>query len=113
MIKSYTITPYQCHVGLFRRMALLKDTGTDCQQSVGFSIPDVFWGFFCFFFVCPSQLLSRFDPVSVLSQESRLRRFVGERSWLGEPDLFILLLVEVPRYTHNPRTTKITPVPSS
>ncbi|XP_035525731.1 FH2 domain-containing protein 1 [Morone saxatilis] len=30
--------------------------------------------------------------------ESRLKRFSGERSWLGEPDLFILLLVEVPSF---------------
>lgn len=82
----------------------------DRQLSVGFSIPDVFW---VFFFLSQSELLSRFYPVSVLSQESRLRRFGGERSWLGEPDLFILLLVEVPRYTLNPWTTKITPVPSS
>lgn len=31
-------------------------------------------------------------------EESRLRRFSGERSWLGEPDLFLLLLVEVPSF---------------
>ncbi|XP_077588458.1 uncharacterized protein fhdc2 [Stigmatopora nigra] len=31
-------------------------------------------------------------------EESRLRRFSGERGWLGEPDLFILLLVEVPSF---------------
>ncbi|KAM9795652.1 LOW QUALITY PROTEIN: uncharacterized protein fhdc2 [Neosynchiropus ocellatus] len=31
-------------------------------------------------------------------EESRLRRFNGDRNWLGEPDLFMLLLVEVPSY---------------
>ncbi|TMS17627.1 FH2 domain-containing protein 1 [Larimichthys crocea] len=31
-------------------------------------------------------------------EESRLRRFSGERSWLGQADLFILLLVEVPSF---------------
>lgn len=31
-------------------------------------------------------------------EESRLRRFSGERSRLGEPDLFMLLLVEVPSF---------------
>uniref|UniRef100_A0A8C7WN35 FH2 domain-containing protein n=1 Tax=Oryzias sinensis TaxID=183150 RepID=A0A8C7WN35_9TELE len=31
-------------------------------------------------------------------EESRLRRFCGERSFLGEPDLFMLLLVEVPSF---------------
>ncbi|XP_077466098.1 uncharacterized protein LOC144082686 [Stigmatopora argus] len=31
-------------------------------------------------------------------EESRLRSFSGERGWLGEPDLFILLLVEVPSF---------------
>ncbi|XP_061901805.1 FH2 domain-containing protein 1 [Entelurus aequoreus] len=31
-------------------------------------------------------------------EESRLRRFSGERRWLGEPDLFLLLLVEVPSF---------------
>lgn len=43
-----------------------------------------------------------------LSQESRLRRFSGERSWLEETDLFLLLLVEVPRYTPCPRLDKMT-----
>ncbi|XP_045886150.1 FH2 domain-containing protein 1 [Micropterus dolomieu] len=33
-----------------------------------------------------------------IEEESRLRRFSGERSWLGEPDLFMLLLVEVPSF---------------
>lgn len=37
-------------------------------------------------------------PASILCQESRLKKFSGDRSWLGEPDLFMLLLVEVPRY---------------
>lgn len=37
-------------------------------------------------------------PASILLQESRLKKFSGDRSWLGEPDLFMLLLVEVPRY---------------
>lgn len=37
-------------------------------------------------------------PASILRQESRLKKFSGDRSWLGEPDLFMLLLVEVPRY---------------
>ncbi|XP_067374622.1 FH2 domain-containing protein 1 isoform X2 [Channa argus] len=31
-------------------------------------------------------------------EESRLRRFGGERRWLGKPDLFMLLLVEVPSF---------------
>ncbi|KAG7246843.1 hypothetical protein CRUP_021276 [Coryphaenoides rupestris] len=31
-------------------------------------------------------------------EENRLRRFQGERSRLGEPDLFMLLLVEVPSF---------------
>ncbi|TNN52072.1 FH2 domain-containing protein 1 [Liparis tanakae] len=31
-------------------------------------------------------------------EESRLKRFSGERRWLGEPDLFLLLLVEVPSF---------------
>ncbi|XP_029021666.1 FH2 domain-containing protein 1 isoform X2 [Betta splendens] len=31
-------------------------------------------------------------------EESRLRRFSGEQSCLGEPDLFMLLLVEVPSF---------------
>lgn len=40
--------------------------------------------------------LSKLLPDS--DEESRLRRFSGERSWLGEPDLFLLLLVEVPSF---------------
>uniref|UniRef100_A0A3Q3GVQ5 FH2 domain-containing protein 1-like n=1 Tax=Labrus bergylta TaxID=56723 RepID=A0A3Q3GVQ5_9LABR len=31
-------------------------------------------------------------------EESRLRKFSGERNWLGEPDLFLLLLVEIPSF---------------
>lgn len=46
---------------------------------------------------CFLKQRSRFHSASVLFQESRLRKFGGERSWLGEPDLFILLLLEVPR----------------
>ena len=41
------------------------------------------------------------DCLSV-SQENRLRQFKGERSRLGEPDLFMLLLVELPRYNPPP-----------
>lgn len=60
------------------------------------------------FFSFQSKLPPRFHSASVLSQESRLRRFGGERSWLGEPDLFMLLLVEVPRYVLRSRSDKIT-----
>lgn len=50
----------------------------------------------CILFFQTKLLIDSYSE-SVLSQESRLRRFGGDRSWLGEPDHFILLLVEVPR----------------
>ena len=68
----------------------------------------VFQTSFIYFFSFQSKLPPRFHSASVLSQESRLRRFGGERSWLGEPDLFMLLLVEVPRYVLRSRSDKIT-----
>lgn len=51
--QKFAITPCLSDVVCFRRRAMLKDIGIDCQQRVSFCLPDVF-------FLSQLNMLSRF-----------------------------------------------------